>query len=205
MMKKVFAIVALAAMFFAGKAQAQISVNVGYAPETFTTKFGNDSSTENYQGFFAGVTYIVPIVSGFGVAVGPQFRMNTKSTSVTILNITTSVKDTQMLIDVPVLFNYAIGVSRDFSIAPFVGPMFSYAVSGTTKTTVGTNANTSKWYGDNSGLNPFNINVVGGVSASYSMVKLFAGYRLGLMDQEKNSDIITLKTQGFFVGLGFDF
>ena len=205
MMKKVFAIVAFAALFAAGKAQAQISVNAGYAPETFTTKFGNSTSTENYQGFFVGVTYNVPVVSNFGVAVGPQFRMNMKSTSASVLGITTTIKDTQMLIDVPVLFNYAIGVSGDFAITPFVGPMFSYAVSGSTKTSVGGNSTTGKWYGDNSGLNPFNINVVGGVSASYSSVKLFAGYRLGLLDQEKNSDNITLKTQGFFVGLGYAF
>jgi len=196
-MKKVFAIVALvAAMFVAGQAQAQISINAGYAPEKFNTTLGNSTSTESYQGFFVGVTDNFTLSKGIGVAPGIQFRMNTRSYSV--LGITT--KDTQMLIDVPLLFNYGIGINRDLSITPFVGPMFSFAVSGTTKA-----GNTShKWYGDNSSLNPFNINLVFGAALEFNRAKLFAGYRLGLIDQEKNSDNVTTKTQGFFVGLGLN-
>lgn len=203
-MKKAFAIVAfVAALFVAGNVQAQISINAGYAPETFTTSWKDSSSSEKYQGFFVGVTDNIHIAKGIGVAPGVQFRMNTKSESNSVLGITSTVKDTQMLIDVPVLFNYAIAINRDLTVTPFVGPMFSYAVSGSTKTTVGSTSSTSKWYGDNSSMNPFNINLVFGAAAEYSKAKLFAGYRLGLIDQEKSSDNISLKTQGFFIGLGY--
>lgn len=203
-MKKAFAIMALvAAMFVASNVQAQISINAGYAPEQFKTTWGNTTTTESYQGFFVGVTNNFALAKGIGVAPGVQFRMNTRSESTTLLGITSTTKDTQMLIDVPVLFNYGIGINRDLTVTPFVGPMFSYAVSGSTKNSVGSSSTTSKWYGDNSSMNPFNINLVFGASAEFSKAKLFAGYRLGLVDQEKSNDNISTKTQGFFIGLGY--
>ncbi len=201
-MKKVLAIVALvAAMFIAGQAQAQISINAGYAPETFTVSHNNNSTSTNYQGFFVGVTDNFTLAKGIGVAPGLQFRMNTKSATETFL-VTTTTKNTQMLIDIPVLLNYRVGINRDLAVTPFVGPMFSYAIVGNTKTTVGNTTNTESWYGDNSGMNPFNINLVFGASLSYNKAKLYAGYRFGLIDQDK-SDYTTTKTQGFFVGLGY--
>ena len=204
-MKKFFAALALvAALFVAGKAQAQISINAGYAPEKFSTNWGNSTTTSNYQGFFIGITDNFTLSKGIGVAPGIQFRMNTRSESTTVLGITSSTKETQMLLDVPVLFNYGIGINRDLSVTPFVGPMFSFAVSGTTKSSVGSSSTTTKWYGDNSSLNPFNINLVFGAALEFNRAKLFAGYRLGLIDQEKNSDNVTTKTQGFFVGLGLN-
>ncbi len=199
-MKKIFAAMALvAALFIAGQAQAQISINAGYAPEKFTKTWGNTSTSDNYQGFFIGVTDNFTLSKGIGVTPGIQFRMNTRSETTSFLGISSTTKHTQMLIDVPVLFNYTIGINRDLSVTPFVGPMFSYAVSGSSKT-----GNTSvSWYGDNSSYNPFNINLVLGASASYNKAKLFLGYRIGLVDQDKSSDNITTKTQGFFIGLGY--
>ena len=131
-MKKVLAIVALvAAMFVAGKVQAQNMIYAGYAPETFVT--GNSSN--NYQGFFAGFTQNFGLAKGIGAAVGGQFRMNTKSAQES--NAVGSIKTTktQLLVDIPVLFNYSIGINRELSVVPFVGPMASLALSGKTKTT----------------------------------------------------------------------
>ncbi len=206
-MKKVLAIVALvAAMFVAGNVQAQSIVYAGYAPETFVT--GNSNS--NYQGFFAGFTQNFGLAKGIGTAVGAQFRMNTKSAQES--NAVGSIKttNTQLLVDVPVLFNYAISINRDLSIVPFVGPMASLALSGKTKTTtheniLGTNTtNTVDWYGDNSNLSRFNLYAVFGADVKFNQFNLFGGYRLGLLDINK-SDNITTKTNGLFVGIGMNF
>ena len=198
-MKKVFAIVALvAAMFVAGNAQAQTTINLGYAPESFVS--GNNST--NYQGFFAGFTQNFGLSQGFAVAAGAQFRMNTKSESATLLGVTTTTKDNQFLIDVPVLFNYGIAVNRDLKISPFVGPMLSLALAGNTKTTIGNSSNTYDWYGDNSNMSRLNLYAVFGANLKFSQFNLFGGYRMGLLDLNSN-DNITLKTNGLFVGLGF--
>ena len=202
-MKKVFAIVALvAAMFVAGKVQAQNMVYVGYAPETFTYT----NSSTNYQGFCVGFSKNVGIAKGFGVAAGAQFRMNMRSN--TELNGGLKTKETQTMIDVPVLFNYGIAINRDLVITPFVGPMVSFALTGNTNTrtylgnTELTNTDTN-WYGENTSLNRFNLYGVFGADLRVSDFNIFAGYRLGLTDIHK-SDNVTLKTNGFFVGLGFN-
>lgn len=198
-MKKVLAIVAfVAAMFIAGNVQAQSTIYAGYAPESFVS--GNSST--NYQGFFAGFTQNFGLSKGIGVAAGAQFRMNTKSESNTILGVTTTTKNSQFLVDVPILFNYGIGVNRDITITPFVGPMVSLALAGNTKVSVGSSTSTSDWYGDNSRLNRFNLYAVFGADVKFNQFNLFGGYRLGLLDLN-SSDNVTLKTNGFFVGLGY--
>ena len=208
-MKKLFAVVALvAAMFVAGNVQAQMSVNLGYAPETIKTTMGNYSNSESYQGFFAGITYNVGIVKDFNVAAGAQFRMNFNKESETALGATLTAKSTQILIDVPVLLNYRIAINRDIAVTPFVGPMFTIAASGKTKYTgesiLGDSETTYDWYKDNEDYSRFNLNGVCGVAFGYTDFKLFAGYRMGLLDLEKDKDI-TVKTNGIFVGLGMNF
>ena len=198
-MKKVFAIVAfIAAMFVAGNAQAQIIINLGYVPESFVS----GSNSTNYQGFFAGFTQNFGLSKGIGVAAGAEFRMNTKTVSNTILGVTTTTKDNQFLVDVPILFNYGIAVNRDLTITPFVGPMVSLALAGNTKTSIGSSSSTYDWYGDNSNMSRFNLYAVFGANVKFSQFNLFGGYRLGLLDLNSN-DNITLKTNGLFVGLGF--
>ena len=198
-MKKALAIVALiAAMFVAGNLQAQTTINVGYAPETFS--YGN--SSHNFQGFYAGLTQNVGLYKGIGVAVGGQFRMNTRSTSNTLLGVTTTTKEKQFLVDVPMLINYGISINRDITVTPFVGPMLTFALAGNTKYTVGSTSRTDNWYGDNSGMNRFNLNVVFGANVRFKQLNLHGGYRIGLIDQIKR-DNGTLNTSGIFVGLGY--
>jgi len=186
----------VAALFIAGNVQAQSTVYATYAPETFVT--GNSSN--NYQGFALGFVQNVGVAKGISVAAGGQFRMNMKSETSTLLN----VKENQILVDVPILFNYNIAVNRDLSIIPFVGPMPSLAISGNTKetgTVTGITLNQS-WYGDNSNLNRFNLYAVFGADVKFTNFNLFGGYRLGLLDINKSNNVTT-KTNGLFVGLGF--
>lgn len=186
----------VAALFIAGNVQAQSTVYATYAPETFVT--GN--SSDNYQGFALGFVQNVGVAKGIGVAAGGQFRMNMKSETSTLLN----VKENQILVDVPILFNYNIAVNRDLSIIPFVGPMPSLAISGSTKTTenVLSNTVTVNWYGDNTNWNRFNLYAVFGADVKFTNFNLFGGYRLGLLDINKSNNVTT-KTNGLFVGLGF--
>ncbi len=201
-MKKVLAIVALvAAMFVAGNVQAQTNINVGYAPETFVS--GNTS--DNYQGFFVGFTQNFDLTKGIGVAAGAQFRMNMGSESALNGNIKT--KETQTMIDIPVMLNYGIDINRDLKVSPFVGPMITFALTGNTntKTFLGSTQLTDtdiNWYGDNGFMNRFNLYAVFGANVKFSQFNLFGGYRLGLIDQVK-SDNVTLKTNGLFIGLGY--
>ena len=199
-MKKALAIVALvAAMFVAGNVQAQSIIYATYAPETFVA----GSNNSNYQGFSVGFSQNFGVAKGIGVAAGAQFRMNTRSTTQTLLGITGKTNETQTIIDVPILFNYEIDINRDLAIIPFAGPMPSLALTGVTK---GADPifgeNSVNWYGDNSTRSRFNLYVVFGADVKFNQFNLFGGYRLGLLDLN-TSDNATLKTNGLFVGIGY--
>ena len=218
-MKKTFAIVACAAfMLFAGKANAQLGINVGYAPVTLTSAYtsGNTTTTSSsdMDGFFAGVTYNYGIANNMGVAFGLQGRYYTKTSTGSASLIVVSGNDksttTQLLLDVPVLFNYSFPLGSSAKLSAFVGPTFSYAVYGnthvvSTTTILGTSSTTENdynMYGDNSNNNRFDLTAAFGLQFQYSDFRLFGGYRLGLIDLNTDDNVKTTSS-GLFVGLGY--
>ena len=218
-MKKTIAIVACAAvMLFAGKANAQLGINVGYAPVTLTSAYtsGNTTTTSSSEmdGFFAGVTYNYGITDNLGVAFGLQGRFNTKTTTgnadLVVVSGNSKSTTTQFLLDVPVFVNYSLHLGSSAKLTAFAGPAFSYALAGnthvTTTTTVLGNSSTSEndyaMYGDNSNNNRFDLTAAFGLQFQYSDFRLFGGYRLGLIDLNTDDNVKTTSS-GLFVGLGY--
>ncbi len=218
MKKKIAIIACVAAMLLAGKAKAQVGVNIGYAPVTLSTATTIGNTTTNtsseLNGFFAGVTYNYGIGNNLGVAFGLQGRYNTKTSTGSANFIVVSGNDksttTQILLDVPVLFNYSLPLGNDAKLSVFAGPTFSYAIYGnthvTTTTTILGSTSTSEtdyaMYGDNSANNRFDITAAFGLQFQYSAFRLFGGYRIGLIDLNSNDNIKTTSS-GLFVGLGY--
>ena len=204
-MKKISFIIAAAfVMLLAGNAQAQLGVNIGYAPQTTTVASGSNSSSSDMNGFFAGVNYNHVLSGNIGVSFGGQIRYNTKTTSSTILSATSTTKQTQLLVDVPVLFNFAIPMGSDARIALFVGPVFSYALKGNTnisENVLNTNTNVD-WYGENSNNNQFDLMGAAGAALEFKTFRLFGGYRMGFADLDKREKVKTT-TSGIFVGVGY--
>lgn len=200
-MKKTFAIIAVvAAMFFAGNANAQtLGINLGYAPQT-TTNF----TPGEMAGFFGGVNYNHVLSGNIGLSFGGQLRYNYKKTTNTVLSANQTTTHTQMLIDVPVLLNFAIPLGSNARLAVFAGPVLSYALNGNTNISENV-LNTSsdyKWYGDHSNYKPFDLLGAVGAALEFQQFRLFGGYRMGLLDINK-SEKTTSKTSGIFVGLGY--
>lgn len=218
-MRKTLFILAAIAMCFAGKANAQLGINAGYAPVTFSTVNTNGNTTTNtsskMDGFFAGVTYNNALSGNLGVAVGLQGRYNTKTSAGSANFVVVSGNDksttTQLLLDVPVLFNYSLSLNGSAKLTAFAGPTFSYALYGnthvTTTTTIlgstSTSENDYAMYGDNSTNNRLDITAAFGLQFQYSDFRLFGGYRLGLTDLNSNDNVKTTSS-GLFVGAGFN-
>lgn len=217
-MKKTLAIVAfVAAMLVAGKAQAQLSVNLGYAPETITQTVSNPNNVyyNNLTGFFAGVTYNMDLYKGLGLAVGGQIRWNscsgTSSANFVVVNTNTESSSDQILIDVPVLLNYGYNFNRDFRIAAFVGPTINFGVYGhtvvaTSVNTIigsGTDVDVYDWY-DANGYNykRFNLSGTAGLAFSFKHFRIFGGYNFGFLNLSNNANY-TVKTSAPFFGLSY--
>lgn len=219
-MKKNIAIIACAAvMLLAGKANAQLGINVGYAPVTLTSTVTSGNTTtktsSEMDGFFAGVTYNYGISKDLGVAFGLQGRYNTKTSTdagnLVVISGDSKSTTTQILLDVPVLFNYSLSLGSSAKLTAFAGPTFSFAVYGnthvTTTTTIlgstSTSENDYAMYGDNSTNNRLDITAAFGLQFQYSDFRLFGGYRFGLIDLNTNDNIKTTSS-GLFVGLGYN-
>ncbi len=217
-MKKAALFLAAAAFLFAGNAQAQLGVNIGYAPVTITnaTTLGNNTTTTTSEmdGFFAGVTYNYGFSKDLGVAFGIQGRLNTKTSTGSANYIVISGNDksttTQFLLDVPVLLNFSFSLGSSAKLTAFAGPTFSYALYGNTHVTTTTNIlgtiSTSEdnypMYGDNSSLKRLDISAALGLQFQYNAFRLFGGYRLGLTDLN-SSDNVKTTTSGIFAGIGY--
>ena len=214
-MKKIFTFVAVAAMLLiAGNANAQLGLHVGYAPQNYLGKYTSGSTTvsdtSKMTGFFVGADYNINLTGDLNVSLGLQGRYNTSSESTTLLGTTTKVDGTQMLIDVPVLFNYGLNLSDALKLSVFAGPTITYALSGNTKTTISgspaglldgtTEAN---WYGDNTNRKKLDVALTFGAAITFSDIKIFGGYNMGLMNLT-TADNTTIKGSNLFLGVGYN-
>lgn len=211
-MKKIFAFAA-AVVLFAGMASAQLGIHVGYAPQTYKTDYTVSSTTfhdtTSMTGFFVGIDYNVNLTGDLNLCVGLQGRYNTSSDESTLLGVTTKVANTQMLVDIPVLFNYGLSLSDALKLTVFAGPTVNFALSGKTTTTVSGSpagivdgTSESNWYDDNSDLKKLDIAATVGVALSFSDIRLFGGYNMGLMNLS-GADNTTMKGSNWFVGVGY--
>lgn len=215
-MKKTIAILAFAALLFVGNANAQLGVNFGYAPQKVTTVNGNWHDTVSMDGFFVGINYNQPLGSGFNVSVGLQGRFNTKSEeenlNLGILGSATAKSHkSQMLIDVPVLFNYGFQLKGDAKLTLFAGPTISYAVFGKTKWDANANVlgalnlgsdGEDDWYEENDKYNKFDLSATVGACFSFSKFRVYGGYNMGMLNLS-SADNTTRKSSNWFIGLGY--
>lgn len=208
-MKKVFAFVA-AIVLFAGIANAQLGINVGFAPQTYKTTVtsGSTSSTNtmNLNGFFAGVNYNINLTGDLGVSLGVNYRMNMGSEETTVLGVTAKDTYNQSLVDVPILFNYGLKLSDALKLSVFAGPTINFALSGKTTSTytvLGTETTTeTDWYGDNTDMKKLDLGATVGVNLQYNGIRFFGGYNLGLLNTY-DDDNVTRKGSNWFIGLGY--
>ena len=219
-MKRLFAFLAVsAAMLVAGKSYAQLSIRAGFAPETWksTVTVNNTSttSTSNLKGIFIGAHYNFTLTGDLGLSLGAQYRFNfgKETTSGDFLGLagaTIEAKKTQSVLDVPVLLNYGLDLSDAMRLSIFAGPTLNLALAGNTHQTVTTTVlgkiavteTDNDWYEDKTTFETLNLSATFGVNFTYMHFGLFAGYNLGLLDMGK-ADNLSLKTAGFFVGLGY--
>ena len=193
-------------MLFASNAQAQLGVNFGYAPETNTTNYtlgGRSSlSTLEMTGFFVGVNYNIELASSFGLSIGADGRYNTKTE--TKPSGTYIAKYTQLLVDIPVLLNLSLHFGDNARLTLFVGPTFSYALSGNTNYSenVQNTSSDSPWYCEDSSRRRLDILGTAGAAFTYEKFRVFGGYRMGLVDLDKDEHY-NLTSSGVFVGLGY--
>lgn len=211
-MKKIITIVALfCALFAAEKAQAQLNISLGYAPERFHSSLESLDTVNWFTGFYAGLDYEIELGGPLSLTIGAQYRFNIWNHSEHInqdsLFSHNMVRMRQTLVDIPIMVHYNIPLSSNLSLSPFVGPVFSIATAGSTKRTLTYPDNITSeenWYDKNSTKSRFNLYGVAGIKLNYNRVNVSVGYRMGFLDMDK-ADAITTKVSGLFIGVGHCF
>lgn len=174
-MKKIFSIALVAAaMLFAGKVNAQISVHAGYQDYTMKAK-ALTTASESEGGFYAGLSYNSELGAGLGVAPGLYFAY---------------VEDI-VDIRVPILLNFGVELG-EIGLGVFAGPNVNIGLLGDAYTE------------DNTVLKRFDVGLTFGGKISYQKISIDFGYNLGLLNRLKDApDDWSIKTNQFFVGLGY--
>lgn len=207
-MKKSIFFAALATLLLlAVNAKAQLGFHAGYAPQTLAVTLDNNTATPRVpmHGFFGGVHYNRAIFGGMGFSAAFQIRMN----SATVDTEDYTTQDWQFLADLPLLLNYGITVADRLTLGAFAGPMLSYGISYTQKTTDAETyevVTSTDRYGTSVpayALKRFELAAAGGMFLKFRGFVLFGGYRIGLNDLDSMNNCTT-KPRGFFVGIGVD-
>ena len=208
-MKKLFATLLVAAFALIGtQAYAQLGVNAGYLNSNLTT---SGSKPVNYNGFYAGVTYRIPIVAGLSVAPGVYYSLlsTSKSDGVSFLGFTQSGTSTHTEhgLNAAINLDYGFQIARDTRVFLFAGPTFQYGLSSQSKYTAeGVVSGTTKadWY-ENGNYGRFNIFLGGGAGVEVAGIQITVGYDYGLMNLYKGNGDSKRNRSGLKIGVGFLF
>ena len=212
-MKKLLATLLAASLALIGtQAFAQMSVNAGYL--NTSSRNSNASNPSNYNGFYAGVTYNIPIVAGLCVAPGVYYSMiggkETSSGSLGgLISGSNTTTFTEHAINGSINLNYGFQVARDMRAFVFAGPTLQYGFSSKikSKTDVGgiiSGSSNSTYDLYENTLKPLNIFIGGGIGMEVANFQVTVGYDYGLMNISKNTNT-TINRSGLKLGVGFLF
>ena len=211
MTKKIttFIVIAMALLLSKGVQAQGLGINFGYASETLPTPSPILKITlpqSNLNGFYLGANYNIQLSNVFGISVGLQGRYNTRNYDFTLLEVDSHVKETQILVDLPVLINIGADLSDDTRLSFYIGPVVSYAVNGNSEISNTLTASPTKmeWYAGDDTYKPLNIQASAGVSLTVQHIRFFGGYAMGFSDLDKNEKTKTT-TSTMYLGLGYVF
>lgn len=227
-MKKIFATVLSAAMLLMGtQAFAQLSVGAGYLNSQQITKVGdNDPRKVDMNGFYAGVSYNIPIVAGLGIAPGiygsSSFNGHEDKVAISSVEGARKATTTEIDLNVPVNLTYKFNLTRDLDLFVYGGPIFQYALSNKTNYKYTSNVNTiqgvlddavkngllpkqhDNFSGDDNPINRFNVYVGGGAGIEVSGIQVMIGYDYCVTNMVKTEDMSSHRSQ-IKVGVGYAF
>lgn len=139
-MKKIsFIFAVIAAMIFAADADAQVSVGAGYSHETMTSRIGDDSESDGFDGFYLEATYDWNFLTRgwgmLGLQPGLRFAYVGESETEEEMGYRAKVSWNETYVDVPVYVKYSYPLGR-VKLSAFAGPVFSLGLSSVLKTTL---------------------------------------------------------------------
>lgn len=215
-MKKI-GIIALFALISVA-ASAQINVGAGYLQSTATyqAKSGADVGSTKSNGFYAGLGYEIPIISGLSVTPGIYYSYlysgDAGSTAIgTVANASLKTNLKEHYLNIPVTVNFGYNFTRNLRLFAFGGPTASIGLSSVSHydasvNVIGINISDSGDTDNYSGTenNPatygrFDILMGAGAGADImGKFRITVGYDWGLLNRNVDSNSTAIRHRNQF-------
>ena len=234
-MKKIYFILAAAAMFLAVDANAQLQVGAGYNHGTRTERIADEDDSEDLDGFYLEATYGLNLVEkGWGtLALEPGVRFtylgDAESDTESGYKVKSAFNETYLDIPVHVKYSYDLGTVK---LSAFAGPVFSMGLTSVAKASVSgegvdyvikyhnySGKTITKGEGSSSSVNPdgltdygrFDIKLGLGIGATFmEKFNVKVGYNIGMLNRYTGEQLRKdykhkMHTGVFYAGIGFSF
>jgi hypothetical protein len=214
-MKKIYFIIAAAAMFLAVDASAQIGVGLGYNLLTTTATMADESEDDSLNGFYLEATYDFNFLNknwgSLGLQPGVRYTFAGESDSDEVAGVKAKESFTEHYLDVPVNVKYSYEIiPTTLKAYAFAGPVFSLGLASNFKAGAGdTSVKTNNYKDTEYGRFDIKFGLGAGVTLAEKLnVKL--GYNIGMLNRytgEQISKDYKYKTHTgvFYIGVGFNF
>ena len=214
-MKKIYFIIAAAAMFLAVDANAQIGVGLGYNLLTTTASMADESEDESLNGFYLEATYDFNFLNkswgSLGLQPGVRYTFAGESDSDEIAGVKTEASLTEHYLDIPVNVKYAYEIiPSTLKAYAFAGPVFSLGLASNLKAGAGnTSVKTNNYKDTEYGRFDIKFGLGAGVTIAEKLnVKL--GYNIGMLNRYTGEQLskdykYKMHTGVFYLGVGFNF
>ena len=214
-MKKIYFIIAAAALFFAVDANAQIGVGLGYNLLTTTATMADESEDDSLNGFYLEATYDFNFLEkgwgSLGLQPGVRYTFAGESDTDEVAGVKAKESFTEHYLDVPVNVKYSYEIiPTTLKAYAFAGPVFSLGLASNLKAGAGdTSVKTNNYKDTEYGRFDIKFGLGAGVTLAEKLnVKL--GYNIGMLNRytgEQISKDYKYKTHTgvFYIGVGFNF
>lgn len=194
-MKRIITTLACAVLI-ASTAFAQTSVGAGYLNSIDVVKSGNSTNSDPLNGFYAGVSFTVPVASGINFNPGLYYGYAAKSSAADLIITTLSGKREDHFLHVPLHFSYGLDLSRDFRFFAYAGPSVSFGLASRVTGSIGGNSSASDRYQSDSNLNRFDIMLGGGAGVEVMrQFRIQVGYDFGMLNRYNNTNTAYRRNQ----------
>ena len=170
-----------------------MSVGAGYLSSTETVKSGSSSTDRTpLNGFYAGVSYTVPIASGINFTPGIYYGLAAKSNATSIFGLQIEGKQQDSFINVPLHFSFGAELGSGLRCFVYGGPSASFAVASK----VISGSTTYDRLKDNDSLQRFDLMLGGGVGLEINdIVRFQVGYDFGMLNRTDSENFLVRRNQ----------
>lgn len=214
-MKKIYFILAAAALFFAVDANAQVGVGIGYNLLNTTQSLGDETDDDSLNGFYVEATYDFNFLEknwgSLGIQPGIRYTFGGESDSEEVLGVTTRASLAEHYLDLPVNVKYAYeAIPSKLDVYAFAGPVFSFGLASSLSASVNDEVVKTNNYKD---TNYGRFDIKFGLGAGVTIVEKLnvkLGYNIGMLNrytgEQVNKDFkYKTHTGVFYLGVGFNF